>query len=506
MSPAPDPTIPYDGDPEHPVDPSCMDSEETVAVASGPRGSDGPGIPPPSVISEEDVGDPPPKEEPISASEKRDKDPEGAAPGSAPALPPTDVGYAWVIVACSFLMQAFTLGMQVSFGPFLRYFLNNQTFGTSSNLQLALVSSLSSGITFAAGPWTGRLAEKIGFRTTAAIGALLVCSALQIASLATQLWHLYLSFSLIGGIGVSFSFIPAAAIVPQWFQKRMGLAIGISVAGSGIGALVLNPLQQLMMDRLSWQWAFRVDGFISLVMGLVGAALIRTRLPHVARKAGIKNMFDFGRFKDFTFVRVYVMCLVSGLGYFVVFLFLPAYGGTIGVSPSLAALTVGIANGVGAFGRIFTGFIADYVGAMNVWLASFYVASLLVLLLWTNAKVFGVYLTFAILFGLAGNSYTSLYTLNAARIWGAQGQASLLGLLYTALIWGSLLGPVIGGGILDAGATTAPDGTKTFNYLGLQLFSGFTQLAGATILLWVRIEFGAKKGGKGWWNGLWMKI
>lgn len=65
---------------------------------------------------------------------------------------------------------------------------------------------------------------------------------------------------------------------------------------------------------------------------------------------------------------------------------------------------------------------------------------------------------------------------------------------------------MIGGAILDSSAATQPDGSKVYNYLGLQLYSGFTQLAGALLLCWVRLEYGAKKSGKGVLGGIVFKI
>jgi predicted MFS family arabinose efflux permease len=191
-------------------------------------------------------------------------------------------------------------------------------------------------------------------------------------------------------------------------------------------------------------------------IGLVGCSLMRARLPPTKRKGGILSAFDFHRFKDFTFVRVYCMCIISGLGFFSVWIFLSTFGGSIGISPENAALIVGLGNGMAAIGRVVSGATSDKLGAMNMWLLNFFVAALAVLLIWTNASNFGLLLFFSLVFGWAGGSYTSLYALNMAHLYGSAGQAALLGLLYTALIPGSLLGAPIGKRQRQLGLHLAP--------------------------------------------------
>lgn len=80
-----------------------------------------------------------------------------------------------------------------------------------------------------------------------------------------------------------------------------------------------------------------------------------------------------------------------------------------------------------------------------------------------------------------------------------------MGMLFTALIPGGLLGAVIGGAITDATATFE-DGIKVYHYLGLQLYCGAMILLSATILLWVRMERGGTVGKEGIWKGLRLRI
>jgi hypothetical protein len=102
-----------------------------------------------------------------------------------------------------------TFGYQTSFGPFQRYFVANQTFGPStSNVQVAFISSIMSAITFIVGPLSGLIIEKIGYRATAITGSSMLCAGMIIASFAKEIWQVYLSYSLIGGVGIALAYIP----------------------------------------------------------------------------------------------------------------------------------------------------------------------------------------------------------------------------------------------------------------------------------------------------------
>ncbi|KAI9031444.1 major facilitator superfamily domain-containing protein [Hyaloraphidium curvatum] len=424
--------------------------------------------------------------------------------GATPALPaPPDGGYGWILVMACFLTQAFTFGYQTSFGPFQRYFVTNQTFGPgTTNVQIAFVSSLCSAITFIVGPFTAAVIAKIGFRATAITGSLLLALGLELASLANAVWQLYLSYSLIGGIGIALAYIPSTSVVPQWFGKRMGLAMGIAIAGGGIGGLILAPVSQALMDAYDWRMAYRVGGAIAGGVGSLAGLLIKARLPPAKRTGSLLQQYDFHRFKDFTFTRLYLSIMMASLSFFVPYVFVPLYAGSIGIPPTTASVIIGLMNALNAVGRIVMGFVADYFGAMNTWLLNIWLCTMSILLIWTNASTLGLLIFFAVWFGFTGGAFTSLYPLNAAKIWGAQGAAALMGVLFTSLIPGGLLGAVLGGAILDSTTTVAPDGSKQYHFLGLQLYTGFMIMISALILLWVRLERGNTIGKEGVIKGL----
>jgi MFS family permease len=67
---------------------------------------------------------------------------------------------------------------------------------------------------------------------------------------ANKLWWLYLSYGVIGGIGLGLAYIVPVAVLVKWFPDRRGLIAGIAVAGFGAGALVTAPLSTRLIQSV----------------------------------------------------------------------------------------------------------------------------------------------------------------------------------------------------------------------------------------------------------------
>ena len=52
---------------------------------------------------------------------------------------------------------------------------------------------------------------------------------------------MYLSYGVLGGIGLGLGYIVPVATLIKWFPDRRGMITGLAVAGFGAGALVTAP-------------------------------------------------------------------------------------------------------------------------------------------------------------------------------------------------------------------------------------------------------------------------
>lgn len=148
-----------------------------------------------------------------------------------------------------------------------RQFYYDGLFNGASNMQIAFVGALEPGMQMVFAPIAGRIGDALGPRYAVMMGAFLMGGGIILSSFGTQLWHLYLSYGVLAGIGASLAWIPAAATTPKWFVKRRGLAVGIGASGGGFGGLMLGPVGQALLSSLGWQWALRVTGLIGFVGG-----------------------------------------------------------------------------------------------------------------------------------------------------------------------------------------------------------------------------------------------
>jgi len=170
--------------------------------------------------------------------------------------------YGWLIVAVSFVTLGLAFGVWYSFSIFFVAIIKD--FGWNR----AATSSIFSLFTichYLSAAVVGILIDRYGPRWLIPAGALFLSGILWLVSRATTLPQFYLSYSLGAAIGISFiGFVPHAAILPRWFIRRRGLAVGIAMSGIGIGILTIPPLMQHIIALQGWRYAYRILALLVL--------------------------------------------------------------------------------------------------------------------------------------------------------------------------------------------------------------------------------------------------
>src|ERR1700691_2525928 len=83
---------------------------------------------------------------------------------------------------------------------------------------------------------------------------------------ADRLWWLYLSYGVIGGIGLGMGFIVPVAVLVKWFPERRGLITGIAVGRFGAGALISAPVASRLIEAVG---VLRTFAYLGIAYGII---------------------------------------------------------------------------------------------------------------------------------------------------------------------------------------------------------------------------------------------
>jgi len=172
----------------------------------------------------------------------------------------------WGIAAAGFLMQM-ALGAVYAWSVFKAPLTKQFHWSTPDVTVTFTICIFVLGIAaFIGGLWL----TKTGPKTVALTGGFLYGLGVFLASFsADKLWWLYLSYGLIGGIGLGFGYIVPVAVLVKWFPDRRGLITGIAVGGFGAGALVTAPLATRLIQSVGvlQTFAWLGAGYLVVTMG-----------------------------------------------------------------------------------------------------------------------------------------------------------------------------------------------------------------------------------------------
>jgi MFS family permease len=88
----------------------------------------------------------------------------------------------------------------------------------------------------------GGLVSSWGPRKTSLLGAVLVGAGWILAGIAPDILWLTIFYGVIGGSGVGILYGCPIAVAAKWFPDKKGLAVGLTLAGFGLSALLMAPL------------------------------------------------------------------------------------------------------------------------------------------------------------------------------------------------------------------------------------------------------------------------
>ena len=384
--------------------------------------------------------------------------------------------YGWVIVAVSFMTLFLAVGIRYSFGVFFIAILEEYGWGRG---ETAGAFSLAMVVHALFAPVTGTLVDRFGPRKLFPVGAAFLIVGLVAAGTIRSIWHLYLYFGVFVAIGVNtLSYAPHMSLVPKWFIRKRGLASGMVLAGIGMGAMVILPTTEYIIDSLGWRPAFKVLAALVFFVIIPLTVVFQRRSPeevgqlpdgmecefhtsydpdhrasdphcassHVIKQWSLRAALST---RSFWYVAFNVFC--NG---FVINLLLVHQAVHVvdrGYSPMFAASLVGLVGLIGSFGGIGWGAMSDRVGrevAYTMGGVAAFLGVLCFLLLEHSPSLWLLYV-FVILYGLGFGSFGPMTASATGDLFPGDALGRILAVQSTGFGIGGALGAYAGGYFYD---------------------------------------------------------
>jgi sugar phosphate permease len=186
-----------------------------------------------------------------------------------------NIHFSWIVVAITFmtmLTSSAALGLPGALlQPLGREFgWNTDQISTALAIRFILYGLI--------GPFAAILMERIGLRRVICTALALVAACLLLSTQMTQLWHLFVLWGLVLGVGTGMTALVLGAVVAnRWFETRRGLVIGMLTASAATGQLIFLPAAAWLIEHYGWRMAV-IPVFVSCALTAVLAFLfIRNR-------------------------------------------------------------------------------------------------------------------------------------------------------------------------------------------------------------------------------------
>jgi MFS family permease len=175
--------------------------------------------------------------------------------------------YGWWIVAAVFYV--YFAGLCSGFYT-VSVFLEplQETFGWTRT-QISLGFTIAALLVGLLSPLVGLAVSKAGTKNVLIFGSVFVAASLLLLGSVERLWQYY-SLYVALAVGIAcVGHVPNQTIISHWFENKRGTAMGIIMAGIGLGGMVMIYLASLAVDAFQWRWSYR----------LLGAFVLCTVLP-----------------------------------------------------------------------------------------------------------------------------------------------------------------------------------------------------------------------------------
>ncbi|XP_070534515.1 monocarboxylate transporter 12-like isoform X1 [Ptychodera flava] len=181
---------------------------------------------------------------------------------------PPDGGWGWFIVFATFLTTTISAGNLFSFSVFFAAYLDAYN---ESKAATAWIGSLAVFTFTMLGPLSLALSRKFGHRTSLMAGGIVASVGHMSSSFTTNIYQLYFTYGILIGCGFGITHLSAIEMVGIYFRKKLSIAMGLALAGGGMGQFVMSIGSQALIDTYGWRGLHMVLSAFCLHICVAGA-------------------------------------------------------------------------------------------------------------------------------------------------------------------------------------------------------------------------------------------
>jgi sugar phosphate permease len=388
--------------------------------------------------------------------------------------------YGWVVVGVAFVTMALGVNARTSFSLLVPPLSDEFGWDRATIAATFSVGFITSTIL---SPILGVLIGRVGPQIFMPVCVLAVALGFVLAPYSTEPWHFYVTLgALVVGGSVGFSYIGHAFFLPNWFERKRGLAIGIAFSGVGVGSILIFPWMQQVIETEGWREACLALAVILVVVllplnfflqrgrpediglqpdgrnddGVAAGSSPDARDDNVvdvewaAKSWTLPAALQTGRF--WWLAAAYFCGLFT---WYSVLVHQTKFLRDIGFSSELTAYALGLVSFAAIFGQIMIGGISDRVGREVAWSISMigFVACYGFLVLLKSYPSEHLVYAMIIAQGLIGYGMASVYGAVAADVFSGPRYASIFGVLGLCSTLGAAAGPWVMGRMYDLQGT-----------------------------------------------------
>ena len=325
------------------------------------------------------------------------------------------IHYAWIIIAVAAVMHMAGGSIRQTFGVLIVPFEEQLGWSPAASV---LAYSLASIVGALLAPLSGIATDRYGARKVIMVGIVFFFFGAIFTGLASQVWHIWISFGIGLGVAQAAFNVPILATATYWFRTRLGLGIGLLQASHGIGPAVMVILVSLLIASVNWQLTFMALGILGSLVMLGLMLFYRNRPSDMGLRAyGAPDtepvtqhpdpMIERLRAKAFqvsmqgtsAFWKLVGVHFLGCVGHSIVIIYVIPIAIRADVDSLAAAGILTTLVSVSVITRFLTPVVAEYLGAKRAMATMFLMQALPMLILFWTQEVWQFYL-FAAIFGL----------------------------------------------------------------------------------------------------------